>query len=433
MMIKTKRLLASLALLAALSTSNVTPASAMVVDTDGDGIYDFEDVDDDNDGVDDVFDEDPFNPDVCSDSDNDLADDCSIGTDDFGPLSDQTPNNDGPDCDGDGIADIGDLDDDNDGVADTEDPAPCDPLIPGDEMIPVYGLKINDLDGDGDIVEAVNDEPKLEGWEISLYDTDGAFLDSGVTALLTDPGLLHQVGVYLGSYPAGTVLVACETPQPGWEYTQPPDADGQPCVEATLSSGASAVWFGFTNHEVADDDLDDDGILDVDDNCPSIPNPDQFDSDGDGDGDVCDDDPFKTLTVDLLEGSKGNDVGDITIARHGDQLWITIVKTDADVELVDSHLQVADEIEAIPATGKGNPRPGRFDYHGDDSDGDGTISYVIDLPDSADGNLVIAVHVALQRVDGNGDPVGSSAWGDGDRFISGKKGNWATYIEYSRL
>ena len=38
-----------------------------------------------------------------------------------------------------------------------------------------------------------------------------------------------------------------------------------------------------------DNDLDDDGILDVDDNCPEIANTDQADLDGDGIGDACDD------------------------------------------------------------------------------------------------------------------------------------------------
>jgi hypothetical protein len=37
-------------------------------------------------------------------------------------------------------------------------------------------------------------------------------------------------------------------------------------------------------------DTDDDGIPDIDDNCPNDPNPDQTDTDGDGIGDVCDDD-----------------------------------------------------------------------------------------------------------------------------------------------
>ena len=42
--------------------------------------------------------------------------------------------------------------------------------------------------------------------------------------------------------------------------------------------------------ETALPDADDDGVLDVDDNCPDAPNPDQTDSDMDGIGDACDDD-----------------------------------------------------------------------------------------------------------------------------------------------
>lgn len=42
--------------------------------------------------------------------------------------------------------------------------------------------------------------------------------------------------------------------------------------------------------EEADNDADGDGVLDEDDNCPHDPNPDQEDEDGDGIGDACDDD-----------------------------------------------------------------------------------------------------------------------------------------------
>ncbi len=95
-------------------------------DTDGDepntgGDVDFRDTDSDNDGVNDGIDIDPLDPDVCADADGDGCDDCSQGTDDFGPLADNTPANDGTDTDGDGICDVSDNDSDNDGVPDASD------------------------------------------------------------------------------------------------------------------------------------------------------------------------------------------------------------------------------------------------------------------------------------------------------------------------
>ena len=50
----------------------------------------------------------PLNPDICGDSDSDSCDDCSVGTDDFGPLPDNDSANDGPDADADGLCDAGD-------------------------------------------------------------------------------------------------------------------------------------------------------------------------------------------------------------------------------------------------------------------------------------------------------------------------------------
>ncbi|MCP3980566.1 MAG: M4 family metallopeptidase [bacterium] len=96
-------------------------------DTDGDGTIDPCDADDDNDGVPDAGDVRPRDPDRCEDRDADDCDDCSVGTDDFGPLADNDPDNDGADADGDGDCDAGDADDDNDGVVDGDDVQPGDP------------------------------------------------------------------------------------------------------------------------------------------------------------------------------------------------------------------------------------------------------------------------------------------------------------------
>jgi len=77
--------------------------------------------DSDGDGVIDEEDSDQNNPYQCSDNDGDGCDDCSTGSYDTA--------NDGSDYDADGICDLGDDDDDNDGVIDSEDCNPFNPTL----------------------------------------------------------------------------------------------------------------------------------------------------------------------------------------------------------------------------------------------------------------------------------------------------------------
>lgn len=121
------------------------------VDTDGDGSCDdggsadftnTPDADDDNDGIDDLLDTDRLDPNKCSDADNDDCDDCAVGVDGFGAFPDNAPAADGLDTDGDGQCNDGgsadypntpDNDDDNDGVADTDDIDALDPSLCRDD------------------------------------------------------------------------------------------------------------------------------------------------------------------------------------------------------------------------------------------------------------------------------------------------------------
>ena len=62
---------------------------------------------------------------------------------------------------------------------------------------------------------------------------------------------------------------------------------------AAIGAGAGAVVGGFVGPLVADPesrgpDRDADGVSDLQDNCPNVPNDDQQDVDGDGRGDACD-------------------------------------------------------------------------------------------------------------------------------------------------
>jgi len=102
--------------------------------TDGDSIADCVDNDDDNDGVADGSDVNTLNPQICIDSDSDTCDDCSqnpTSTSSPTPWPDYTPSisNDGIDTDGDEVCNLGDTDDDNDGVADGSDSDSSNPQV----------------------------------------------------------------------------------------------------------------------------------------------------------------------------------------------------------------------------------------------------------------------------------------------------------------
>ncbi|MCP3982191.1 MAG: hypothetical protein GY716_23025 [bacterium] len=213
-------------------------------DTDGDGTCNATDADDDNDGIADTGDLDPLDPDVCGDSDGDECDDCAVGTDDFEPLSDFDPSSDGTDTDGDGACDDGDADDDDDGYSDEDEltnclPGPSDPLSAASTPVDTDSdLSCDTLDDDDDN-DGVNDASDVQ-------------------------------------QPLNPQF--CEL-----------DADGDGCDDCAEGvDGFGPLPDDVPAHDGPD--LDEDGLCDVGDNCPSNGDPDQTDTDGDSLGNPCDPD-----------------------------------------------------------------------------------------------------------------------------------------------
>lgn len=176
------------------------------------------------------------------------------------------------DFDGDGIADILDPDDDNDGVTDTQDAFPKDALEVVDTDLDGIGdNKDGDDDGDG-VLDRVDAFPLVMIGDLLDTDNDGApnDCDSACVALgMTDDPDDDGDGVIdtEDAFPLIAIGQFVDT-----------DSDGAPddCAASCSSIGLSA-----------DTDDDGDGVLDQDDAFPLIALGELLDSDGDGAPDTC--------------------------------------------------------------------------------------------------------------------------------------------------
>ncbi|XP_045051658.1 cartilage oligomeric matrix protein isoform X1 [Desmodus rotundus] len=141
--------------------------------------------------------------------------------------------------------------------------------------------------------------------------------------------------------------------------------------------------------DACDDDIDGDGIKNVADNCPRVPNSDQKDSDGDGVGDVCDNCPQKN----------NPDQGDVDHDFVGDAC-----DSDQDQD-GDGHQDSRDNCPTVPnSSQQDSDRDGQGDACDDDDDNDG-------VPDSRDNCRLVP---NTGQADSDRDGVGDACQGDFD-------------------
>ncbi len=390
-------------------------------DSDVDGIPDFRDTDDDGDGIltedEDIgLDGDPTNDDMDGDGvpnyldlDDDgdgvdTADELFVGSDPLSTDSDGDGVPDGVewangDWDFDGLPDIIDPDDDNDGIPTLEE---GDGDVDCDEDLYVVGDGIPnylDLDSDG-----ADGDDNTEG--VGDSDADGLpdFLDCDDTGCAGDTdgdGLDNCTEDDIGT-DATNADTDGDGLDDGFEVgdpNNPNDTDGDNIIDALdLDDDGDGVP---TDVEILEGDTDGDGIidpLDLDDDGDGVDTPDE---DRDLDGDPTNDDMDGDGVPDYLDafdldGPLGDADGDGFVNNDEIDIGSDPYNPDTDGDGVGDDVEIDDPANPADADGDGTPNYADPDDDGDgiptavegdgDTDGDGIPNYLDEDSDN-DGIL----------------------------------------------
>ncbi|WP_188476220.1 gliding motility-associated C-terminal domain-containing protein [Dokdonia pacifica] len=346
-----------------------------IMDSDGDGIPDVDDVDDDNDGIADV-DENPDGVDPSADDDMDgvpnyLDDDPMdpmVGNDDgeiedgFDADNDGIPNHFDLDADNDGIHDIvesgqGDLDTDGDGDVDADDDVFADANMDGqadnsegntptdtlNDGSPDFLNQDSDADGCSDANEAYND-PTADGGDGGSYSTPEPPLvnpDGTVQGAPYDTGFVEAVTIADTDIDGDGVVGACDLDDDGDGVTdEQEEIDGtdpnDPC-DVVIANQTLPTEDVFNDADCDNDGLtNEEEITGVDDPMtPADPDgnmTDPLDPDTDGDG-VTDGDEAN-------DGTDPNDPCDLVVASQTETPDDAFNNADCDGDGVTNDIEI---------------------------------------------------------------------------------------------
>jgi hypothetical protein len=127
------------------------------------------------------------------------------------------------------------------------------------------------------------------------------------------------------------------------------------------------------------------------------------------------------FTTDLVAG-QNLVIGTVTVTNDSDYLYVHAEATLAGWVITETHVAAYTSLDEIPATKKGTPKVGQFDY-----DIESAIPLSEFSPCTED--LYLAVHVVAQLHDSEGNVTQEeTGWGDGTEFTDDC--GWAMYFTY---
>ena len=300
-----------------------------------------------------------------------------------GPVGEERDFRDSGDHDGDGVADVDDLDDDNDGIPDlVEDPTGANVDRDGDGLPDSRDL---DSDGDGipDVTEAGGNDPDGDGF----------------------PGTGAPIGDPVTGVPPGAMYVELDTDGDGIENYKDRDSDNDGITDAVEAGGTDPNGDGILGAGISNDS-DADGLADAVDTYNNVtemaddgtPLP-LVNTDGNGPVDYLDLDSDDDGILDVREaGSPDGDNNGLVGTGVGTGI------ADADGDGLADAVDPVNNLTGVAGTGEIDPvadadGDGLADYIDIDSDNDGLVDYL-------EAQLTAAApYLTPSAVDGDGDGI----------------------------